>query len=122
MDPTLFLVVMTSGSTNDRPLSLLDLDHRWTLLAQLGSEPKMSGAGPRENVFPTRMNLGATKSRMKAAVVGHSLLKKKVRLSRSSDLLSYAVTDLFSITQADALNKRFRVILAKIIEVSETSG
>lgn len=77
----------------------------------------MSGSGQRENVFPTRMNLYVseditwlfqarsrelasdcrtlTKSRLKGAQTGHSLLKKK----------------------SDALTKRFRIILGKIDEV-----
>lgn len=42
------------------------------------------------------MNLGNTKSRLKGAQTGHSLLKRK----------------------ADALNKRFRLIMARIDEVS----
>ncbi|GAA5875526.1 hypothetical protein JCM3774_003657 [Rhodotorula dairenensis] len=60
----------------------------------------MSGKGARENVFATRMNLTVTKTRLKAAQTGHSLLKKK----------------------ADALNKRFRVILAKIDEAKRKMG
>ena len=46
-------------------------------------------------MLPTRMNLAITKSKVKAAQTGHSLLKKK----------------------ADALTKRFRTILAKITQV-----
>ncbi|KWU47224.1 vacuolar H+-ATPase V1 sector, subunit D [Rhodotorula sp. JG-1b] len=49
---------------------------------------------------PTRMNLTVTKTRLKGAQTGHSLLKKK----------------------ADALNKRFRVILAKIDEAKRKMG
>ena len=39
----------------------------------------MSGAGNREQVFPTRMTLGVMKSKLKGAQQGHSLLKKKIR-------------------------------------------
>ncbi|GAA6044739.1 hypothetical protein JCM8097_008720 [Rhodosporidiobolus ruineniae] len=60
----------------------------------------MSGTGPRENVFPTRMNLTVTKTRLKGAQTGHSLLKKK----------------------SDALNKRFRTILGKIDEAKRKMG
>ncbi|BGP16612.1 hypothetical protein JCM10213_000473 [Rhodosporidiobolus nylandii] len=60
----------------------------------------MSGTGPRENVFPTRMNLTVTKTRLKGAQTGHSLLKKK----------------------SDALNKRFRTILSKISEAKLKMG
>ncbi|BGP02380.1 V-type proton ATPase subunit D [Rhodotorula toruloides] len=60
----------------------------------------MSGKGARENVFPTRMNLTVTKTRLKGAQTGHSLLKKK----------------------ADALGKRFRAILAKISEAKLKMG
>ncbi|NXD32682.1 VATD ATPase, partial [Spelaeornis formosus] len=60
----------------------------------------MSGKGQRENVFPTRMNLTVTKIRLKGAQTGHSLLKKK----------------------SDALNKRFRAILAKIDDAKRKMG
>ncbi|GAA6001554.1 H(+)-transporting V1 sector ATPase subunit D [Rhodotorula paludigena] len=60
----------------------------------------MSGKGQRENVFPTRMNLTVTKTRLKGAQTGHSLLKKK----------------------SDALNKRFRAILAKIDDAKRKMG
>ncbi|KAI5476271.1 hypothetical protein MNV49_007908 [Pseudohyphozyma bogoriensis] len=60
----------------------------------------MSGKGARENVFPTRMNLSVTKTRLKGAQTGHSLLKKK----------------------ADALGKRFRSILQKIDEAKRKMG
>merc|ERR1711939_352510 len=60
----------------------------------------MSGSGQRENVFPTRMNLTLTKSRLKGAQTGHSLLKKK----------------------SDALTKRFRIILGKIDEAKRKMG
>jgi V-type H+-transporting ATPase subunit D len=46
------------------------------------------------------MNLGMTKTRLKGAQTGHSLLKKK----------------------SDALNKRFRVILGKIDEAKKKMG
>jgi V-type H+-transporting ATPase subunit D len=55
----------------------------------------MSGTGPRENVFATRMALTNTKLRLKGAQTGHSLLAKK----------------------RDALMTRFRVILKKVDEV-----
>lgn len=57
----------------------------------------MSGTGPRENVFPTRMALTNTKLRLKGAQTGHSLLAKK----------------------RDALTTRFRAILRKVDEVSD---
>lgn len=56
----------------------------------------MSGAGARENIFPTRMALTNTKLRLKGAQTGHSLLAKK----------------------RDALTTRFRAILRKVDEVS----
>lgn len=55
----------------------------------------MSGTGPRENVFPTRMALTNTKLRLKGAQTGHSLLAKK----------------------RDALTTRFRAILRRVDEV-----
>lgn len=55
----------------------------------------MSGTGPRENIFPTRMALTNTKLRLKGAQTGHSLLAKK----------------------RDALTTRFRAILRKVDEV-----
>ena len=55
----------------------------------------MSGTGPRENVFPTRMALTNIKLRLKGAQTGHSLLAKK----------------------RDALSTRFRAILRKVAEV-----
>lgn len=57
-------------------------------------------AGARENVFPTRQNLGIIKGRLKGAQTGHSLLKKKV----------------------DALQKRFRTITAKIDQAKQQMG
>ncbi|PLW32707.1 hypothetical protein PCANC_19558 [Puccinia coronata f. sp. avenae] len=60
----------------------------------------MSGAGARENVFPTRMNLNLVKQRLKGAQTGHSLLKKKV----------------------DALTKRFRAITQKIDHTKREMG
>ena len=56
----------------------------------------MSGAGPRENVFPTRMALTNIKLRLKGAQTGHALLAKK----------------------RDALSTRFRAILRKVQDVS----
>jgi len=55
----------------------------------------MSGTGPRENVFATRMALTNMKLRLKGAQTGHSLLAKK----------------------RDALMTRFRTILKKVDEV-----
>jgi len=55
----------------------------------------MSGTGPRESIFPTRMALTNTKTRLKGAQTGHSLLAKK----------------------RDALTTRFRAILRKVDEV-----
>eukprot|EP01118_Nematostelium_gracile_P006131 TRINITY_DN1963_c0_g1_i2.p1 TRINITY_DN1963_c0_g1~~TRINITY_DN1963_c0_g1_i2.p1 ORF type:complete len:263 (+),score=80.04 TRINITY_DN1963_c0_g1_i2:135-923(+) len=54
----------------------------------------------RLNVFPTRMALTNMKLRLKGAVKGHSLLKKK----------------------SDALTLRFRAILRKIAECKEKMG
>ena len=59
----------------------------------------MSGTGPRESIFPTRMALGNTKARLKGAQTGHSLLAKK----------------------RDALTTRFRAILRKVDEVSSVA-
>ncbi|KAJ2158095.1 H(+)-transporting V1 sector ATPase subunit D [Coemansia sp. RSA 552] len=58
----------------------------------------MSGA--RDNVFPTRMNLTTTKTRLKGAQTGHSLLKRK----------------------SEALMTRFRVILRKIEDAKLKMG
>jgi len=58
----------------------------------------MSGA--RLNVFPTRMTLTLMKAKLKGAIRGHSLLKKK----------------------SDALTARFRSILNKIAECKVTMG
>nr|XP_019011273.1 V-type H+-transporting ATPase subunit D [Kwoniella pini CBS 10737]OCF50054.1 V-type H+-transporting ATPase subunit D [Kwoniella pini CBS 10737] len=60
----------------------------------------MSGTGPRESVFPTRMNLTLTKGRLKGAQTGHSLLAKK----------------------RDALTTRFRTILRKVDEAKRLMG
>eukprot|EP01116_Phalansterium_solitarium_P013895 TRINITY_DN31349_c0_g1_i1.p1 TRINITY_DN31349_c0_g1~~TRINITY_DN31349_c0_g1_i1.p1 ORF type:complete len:283 (+),score=30.46 TRINITY_DN31349_c0_g1_i1:81-851(+) len=54
----------------------------------------------RLNVFPTRMALTVMKNKLKGAIRGHSLLKKK----------------------ADALTMRFRAILYKIAECKEKMG
>jgi len=59
----------------------------------------MSGTG-RLNVFPTRMTLTIMKAKLKGAVRGHSLLKKK----------------------SDALTLKFRAILNKIAECKESMG
>ncbi|EDR14372.1 uncharacterized protein LACBIDRAFT_306144 [Laccaria bicolor S238N-H82] len=60
----------------------------------------MSGTGPRENVFATRMALTNTKLRLKGAQTGHSLLAKK----------------------RDALTTRFRAILKKVDEAKRKMG
>ncbi|WVN85527.1 uncharacterized protein L203_100674 [Cryptococcus depauperatus CBS 7841] len=60
----------------------------------------MSGTGPREAVFPTRMNLTITKGRLKGAQTGHSLLAKK----------------------RDALTTKFRTILKKVDEAKRLMG
>jgi len=61
----------------------------------------MSGGGAvRLNVFPTRMALTTLKARLKGAIKGHSLLKKK----------------------SDALTLRFRAILSKIAAAKEGMG
>ncbi|KAI9477204.1 H(+)-transporting V1 sector ATPase subunit D [Coemansia sp. RSA 989] len=57
-------------------------------------------AAVRDNVFPTRMNLTITKSRLKGAQTGHSLLKRK----------------------SEALTTRFRVIVRKIEEAKLKMG
>lgn len=54
----------------------------------------------RLNIFPTRMALTGMKSKLKGAVRGHSLLKKK----------------------SDALSLRFRAILSKIADCKERMG
>ncbi|KAI7023758.1 V-type proton ATPase subunit [Hortaea werneckii] len=58
-----------------------------------------SGAG-REAVFPTRQSLGAMKSKLKGAQVGHDLLKRK----------------------SEALTKRFREITRRIDEAKRKMG
>ncbi|KAG8217843.1 vacuolar ATP synthase subunit D [Butyriboletus roseoflavus] len=60
----------------------------------------MSGSGPRENVFATRMALTNMKLRLKSAETGHSLLAKK----------------------RDALTTRFRAILKKVDEAKRKMG
>jgi len=60
----------------------------------------MSGTGPRESIFPTRMALTNTKLRLKGAQTGHSLLAKK----------------------RDALTTRFRAILRKVDEAKRKMG
>lgn len=60
----------------------------------------MASSGQREAVFPTRMTLGTTKTRLKGAQNGHSLLKRK----------------------ADALSKRFRIITSKIQDAKKQMG
>lgn len=59
----------------------------------------MSGKN-RLNIFPTRMALTTLKSKLKGAITGHSLLKKK----------------------SDALTMRFRAILSKLVENKQTMG
>jgi len=60
----------------------------------------MSGTGARESIFPTRMALTNTKTRLKGAQTGHSLLAKK----------------------RDALTTRFRAILRKVDEAKRKMG
>lgn len=60
----------------------------------------MSGAGNREQVFPTRMTLGTMKSKLKGAQQGHSLLKRK----------------------SEALTKRFRDITTRIDNAKTKMG
>ena len=60
----------------------------------------MASSGQREAVFPTRMTLGTTKTRLKGAQNGHSLLKRK----------------------ADAISKRFRMITGKIQDAKKQMG
>ncbi|GBC09255.1 hypothetical protein RclHR1_08710007 [Rhizophagus clarus] len=60
----------------------------------------MSGAGPRINIFPTRMALTTMKTKLKGAQTGHSLLKRK----------------------SEALTKRFRAIVQKIDEAKQKMG
>lgn len=60
----------------------------------------MSGAGNREDVFPTRMTLGLMKSKLKGAQQGHSLLKRK----------------------SEALTKRFREITQRIDDSKRKMG
>ncbi|PIA16217.1 putative vacuolar ATP synthase subunit D [Coemansia reversa NRRL 1564] len=57
-------------------------------------------AAVRDNVFPTRMNLTFTKTRLRGAQIGHSLLKRK----------------------SEALTTRFRVILRKIEDAKLKMG
>lgn len=54
----------------------------------------------RVNIFPSRMNLGIMKARLKGAQAGHRLLKKK----------------------ADALKLKFRGILRQIVTKKELMG
>mmetsp|Transcript_1595 Transcript_1595/g.1584 ORF Transcript_1595/g.1584 Transcript_1595/m.1584 type:complete len:267 (+) Transcript_1595:317-1117(+) len=60
----------------------------------------MSGAGNREQVFPTRMTLGVMKGKLKGAQQGHSLLKRK----------------------SEALTKRFRDITQRIDDAKRKMG
>ncbi|CAH6718509.1 V-type proton ATPase subunit D [[Candida] jaroonii] len=60
----------------------------------------MSGAGNREQVFPTRMTLTTMKIKLKGAQQGHSLLKRK----------------------SEALTKRFREITQRIDESKRKMG
>jgi len=59
-----------------------------------------AGSGQRLNIFPTRMALTSLKARLKGAIKGHSLLKKK----------------------SDALTLRFRAILNKIVTSKLSMG
>lgn len=60
----------------------------------------MSGAGNREQVFPTRMTLSLIKGKLKGAQQGHSLLKRK----------------------SEALTKRFREITQRIDDAKRKMG
>jgi V-type H+-transporting ATPase subunit D len=60
----------------------------------------MSGAGNREAVFPTRMNLTLMKTKLKGANTRHSLLKRK----------------------SEALTKRFREITRRIDTAKRKMG
>ncbi|EEQ36374.1 putative V-type proton ATPase subunit D [Clavispora lusitaniae] len=60
----------------------------------------MSGAGNREQVFPTRMTLSLMKGKLKGAQQGHSLLKRK----------------------SEALTKRFREITQRIDDAKRKMG
>lgn len=60
----------------------------------------MSGAGNREQVFPTRMTLGLMKVKLKGAQQGHSLLKRK----------------------SEALTQRFRDITQRIDDAKRKMG
>lgn len=60
----------------------------------------MSGAGNREQVFPTRMTLSVMKGKLKGAQQGHSLLKRK----------------------SEALTKRFRDITQRIDDAKRKMG
>ncbi|KAL9089842.1 MAG: hypothetical protein Q9159_002312 [Coniocarpon cinnabarinum] len=60
----------------------------------------MSQGAGKEAVFPTRQSLGAMKSKLKGAQVGHDLLKRK----------------------SEALTKRFREILKRIDEAKRKMG
>lgn len=60
----------------------------------------MSGAGNREQVFPTRMTLSLMKGKLKGAQQGHSLLKRK----------------------SEALTKRFRDITQRIDDAKRKMG
>ncbi|EMR09621.1 hypothetical protein PNEG_02205 [Pneumocystis murina B123] len=55
----------------------------------------MGDQSHRENVFPTRQSLGIMKTKLKGAITGHSLLKRK----------------------SEALSKRFRTVIGLINDV-----
>lgn len=78
--------------------ALVPGSHHYCTLHEL-SRIIMSGTGPRESIFPTRMALTNTKTRLKGAQTGHSLLAKK----------------------RDALTTRFRAILRKVDDVSSVA-
>jgi XAP5 circadian clock regulator/ATP synthase subunit D len=86
--------VRTGGPCAISVLSLLSYYH--ISVGSVHTFIIMSGTGPRESIFPTRMALTNTKTRLKGAQTGHSLLAKK----------------------RDALTTRFRAILRKVDEVS----
>ncbi len=62
--------------------------------------PTMSSGAGREAVFPTRQSLGAMKSKLKGAQIGHDLLKRK----------------------SEALTKRFREITKRIDDAKRKMG
>jgi hypothetical protein len=87
---SIFIFIITSGGLSSiaRRTRFGDID------------VAMSGAGNREAVFPTRMNLTLMKTKLKGANTGHSLLKRK----------------------SEALTKRFREITRRIDTAKRKMG